>query len=193
MGGVIVSRHDAGQIRKHRKLTLNQPLEVGSTHEIKTSPKRSPLFHVKVMKVEPKDDRHQHHLLLVWEPEKLRLLAASPRVTGRIGDKRPKDQLPDEPEDHGYTSSPYLAMSGEPEAVPEFWQEEFSKEANAKDALRRAGNLQDRLNSEREILSGRLRALRLLATDTGADVGSDIRAIERRLDAIDAKVRRQFS
>lgn len=170
MNYLYVSKHQAGQLRKHKKLTLDDPLEPGSFHAVRTSSKRPTLLGVKVREVQPIENGYVHLFAITWMPEE-------PRLLHRRSER-------------GYTSQPALAMPHSEEAVPKDWQEAFSKEANDRDSIRRAGNLQERLKAEREQLDARLQSLNSLATTNGVDVRSDVRVIERRLDAIDAKLKK---
>jgi hypothetical protein len=82
------------------------------------------------------------------------------------------------------------ATVGEPEAVDAVSQARFVVRANATDAARRAG-VDERLFEDRRAIEARLGEYRRLAVERGVDVRADLRLVEKRLDAVEAKLRRQ--
>ncbi len=92
--------------------------------------------------------------------------------------------------DHGYTSSPHLAMRGEPEAIRGDDQTRESLKARLHDNLRRRRDVERKLTAEREQLEQQLGSLRDIARTQDIDVDSDLRVVKRRLDAIECKIRK---
>lgn len=91
-------------------------------------------------------------------------------------------------DDRGYTTSPAEAVDAA--AVGDDWLKLFAAES-AQDNARRRGEIEDDLLAERRHLGRRLMNAKALARDRGVDVNSDLRVIERRIAAIENKIRRQ--
>lgn len=126
---MIVSSYQLGQIRSNGEIVLDEALEVGSVHQVRTAKKRPVACEVKVLETyELKRGRVCNRLLVVWEPHTPRLLAARPYATNLDDGHQ---------EVHGYTSQPMLAASGEPEAPPDTWQTEWSTQLGQRDHLLR--------------------------------------------------------
>jgi hypothetical protein len=90
----------------------------------------------------------------------------------------------------GAGESRRVSTVGELEAVDAVSQARFVVRANATDAARRAG-ADERLFDDRRAIEARLAEYRRLAVERGVDVRSDLRLVEKRLDAVEAKLRRQ--
>lgn len=80
----------------------------------------------------------------------------------------------------------------EPEPIDDVTQARLTERANATDAARRAGVTAETLAARRSA-EDRLRALRALANERGVDVRSEVRMVERMLDAMERKIRQQVS
>jgi len=105
-------------------------------------------------------------------------------------EKGEEPRLGDNEADHGYTSNPAHALYGAGEAIRTEEQVAESLKARLHDQMRRRRAAERKLREEREQLDGRLEMLRALARESSADVDSDIRVIQRRIDAIERKIRK---
>jgi hypothetical protein len=81
-------------------------------------------------------------------------------------------------------------LIAEAEAVPPSVIDGYAKANTDRHAAHRAG-VDDALLAEERTLEGRLRTLRDVARERGVDIRNEVRVVERRLDAIEAKIRAQ--
>jgi hypothetical protein len=90
----------------------------------------------------------------------------------------------------GYTTNPALAMFGEPEAVDDATLGEFAVSNNGRHKAIKAGADQA-LFAEQRTLEDRLATLKRVAFERGIDTRSELRIVERGLDALERKIRAQ--
>jgi hypothetical protein len=83
-----------------------------------------------------------------------------------------------------------VSTVGEPEAVDAATQARFTERAHNTDTARRAG-ADEQLFAERRLVEARLVEYRRIAFERGVDVRADLRVVEKRLDAVEARLRRQ--
>jgi hypothetical protein len=90
----------------------------------------------------------------------------------------------------GYTTIPALALSNEPEAVDERTLNRFAEVNNTRHAVIKAGGDQELFTQHRS-LEHRLHMLKRVALERGIDTRSEMRIVERGLDALERKIRGQ--
>lgn len=84
-----------------------------------------------------------------------------------------------------YTSSPMAALSNEPEAVDDDTLRQETKRARERDEMRKRAAFAELRRRQAELPpEARLAELRRFARERGVDIRSELKVIERRLDAI---------
>lgn len=91
---------------------------------------------------------------------------------------------------YGYTAEPAQALLDEPEAPPAAVVEQFARVNRERFEAVRAG-ADERLFDEQRSLEQRLHLLKRVALERGIDTRSELRLVERALDALERKIRTQ--
>lgn len=88
-------------------------------------------------------------------------------------------------DESAYTSSPHAAVADAGEAVPDHDQKRFTRESD-QDKTRRLLDSEKRIKAR--ALEDRLATVRLAALESGVDISSPIRVIERQLEKAESRI-----
>lgn len=100
-------------------------------------------------------------------------------------DKQDRPHMLAQRSEHGYTDQPSLAMSNEPEAVPESYQAKLSAEARLDFAALRAKRQRE---VDPKALAARMRQIEDLARKKGIDAAPHLMRFESALRAAEAEL-----